>query len=123
MGRSPATVTGLVICALLGALNVFAGLAAGLNMGSPPPLGIVITGTTLGLITLAAVVPAWRGSRGGVLLVLASRAAAALLAAPALFLAPSDGVRVVAAIAIGVTLVGIWLLAGTLRRTPARASG
>ncbi len=122
MNRSPAATAGLVICALLGGLQVIASLA-GLTMDSAPPLAIVITGGVLGLITLAAVAPAWRGSRGALLLVMASRAAAALLASPALFIDPSDLVRVVVAIAIAVTLVGIWLLAATLRRTPARASG
>ena len=102
MNRTPAVTTGLVICALLGALNVTAGLTGLTADGAPP---------------------AWRGSRGGLLLVVASRAAAALLAAPALFVDESDSVRVVVAIAIAVTLVGIWLLVATLRRTPARVSG
>jgi hypothetical protein len=92
-------------------------------MDSAPPLAIVITGGVLGLITLAAVAPAWRGGRGALLLVVASRAAAALLAAPALFIDPSGWVRSAVAVAIAVTLVGIWLLAATLRRTPARAAG
>jgi len=122
MNRTPAVTTGLVICALLGALNVTASLI-GVTADGAPPLGIVITGGVLGLITLAAVAPAWRGSRGGLLLVMASRAAAALLAAPALFVDESDSVRVVVAIAIAVTLVCIWLLGATLRRTPARVSG
>jgi hypothetical protein len=122
MNRTPAVTTGVVICALLGALNVIASLI-GLTADGAPPLGIVITGGVLGLITLAAVAPAWRGSRGALLFVVAARAAAALLAAPALFVDPSDSVRVVVAVAIAVTLVGIWLLAATLRRTPARASG
>jgi hypothetical protein len=122
MNRTSAVTTGLVICALLGALNVIAGLA-GLTAHGAPPLGIIITGGVLGLITLAALAPAWRGSRGGLMLVMASRGAAALLAAPALFVDPSDWVRVIVAIAIAVTLVGIWLLAATLRRTPARGSG
>jgi hypothetical protein len=122
MNRTPAATTGLILCALLGALQVTASLA-GLNMDSAPPLGILITGDTLGLITLAAVVPAWRGSRRALLLVLASRAAAALLSAPALFIDPSNLVRVVVAIAIAVTLVGPSLLAAALRRTLARATG
>jgi len=122
MNRTSAVTTGLVICALLGALNVTASLI-GLTADGAPPLGIVITGGVLGLITLSALAPAWRGSRGGLLLVMASRAAAALLAAPALFVDPSGSVRVVVAIAIAVTLVGIWLLTATLRRTPARVSG
>jgi hypothetical protein len=117
MYRSPAAPAGLVICALLGGLQVIASLA-GLTMDSAPPLAIVITGGVLGLITRAAVAPAWRGSRGALPLVMASRAAAALLASPALFIDPSDLVRFLVAIAIAVTLVGIWLLAATLRRTP-----
>jgi hypothetical protein len=122
MNRAPAATAGLVICALLGALQVTASLV-GLTMDSAPPLGILVTGGALGLITLATVVPAWRGSRAALLLVIASRAAAVLLATPALFVDPSNSVRVVVAIAIAVTLVGVWLLAPSLRRTPARASG
>jgi hypothetical protein len=122
MNRTPAVTTGLILCTLLGALQVTASLA-GLNMNGAPPVGILITGGALGLITLAAVVPAWRGSRPALLLVLASRAAAALLSAPALFIDPSNLVRVVVATAIAVTLVGLWLIAAALRRTPARATG
>jgi hypothetical protein len=122
MNRAPAATAGLVICALLGGLQVIASLA-GLTMNSGPPLAVVITGGVLGIITLATVAPAWRGSRGALLLVMASRAAAALLASPALFIDPSDLVRFLVAIAIAVTLVGIWLLAATLRRSQARASG
>ena len=122
MNRAPAATAGLVICALHGAFQVIASIA-GLTIDSAPPLGILITGGALGLVTLAAVVPAWRGNRRALMLVIASRAAAVLLSAPALFLDPSNGVRVVVAIAIAAAVVGLWLLATTLRRTPTRVAG
>lgn len=118
MIRSRAEITGLVICALLGLLDLI-GLA-GLGMDPGPPVGIVLGGAALGLITLAAAVAAWRGgSRGGLLTVIASRAVSALLSVPVFFAdeAP-DWAQITTAIAIVATVIGIGLLAAA-RRQPA----
>ncbi|HEU0127392.1 MAG TPA: hypothetical protein VFQ48_02135 [Pseudonocardiaceae bacterium] len=117
MNRSPAAVTGLVICALLGLLDLI-GLV-GLGMDPGPPVGIVLGGAALGVITLAAAIPTWRGSRSGLLTVIASRAISALLGVPVFFAdeAP-DWARIATAIAIIATVIGIGFLAAA-RRQPA----
>jgi len=115
MNRSPAAITGLVICALLGLLDLV-GLA-GLGMDPGPPAGIVVGGAALGVITLVAAVPTWRGGRIGLLTVIASRAISALLGVPVFFVdeAP-DWARIATAIAIVATVIGIGLLAAARRR-------
>ena len=117
MNRSPAAVTGLFICALLGVLDLI-GLV-GLGMDPGPPVGIVLGGAALGVITLAAAIPTWRGSRSGLLTVIASRAISALLGVPVFFAdqAP-EWARIATAIAIIATVIGIGLLAAA-RRQPA----
>jgi membrane associated rhomboid family serine protease len=117
MNRSPAAVTGLVICALLGVLDLI-GLV-GLGMDPGPPVGIVLGGAALGVITLAAAIPTWRGSRSGLLTVIASRVISALLGVPVFFAdqAP-EWARIATAIAIIATVIGIGLLAAA-RRQPA----
>jgi hypothetical protein len=71
---------GLVIAALL-ALGDLVSFTFG-----PLPAGVVVATTALSLITLVALVPAWRdGGRTAVLIVAVSRLASALLAVPAFF--------------------------------------
>lgn len=117
MIRSRAAITGLVICALLGLLDLI-GLA-GLGMDPRPPAGVVFGGATLGAITLAAAVATWRGSRGGLLTVITSRAVSALLGVPVFFAdeAP-EWAQITTAIVILATVIGIGLLAAA-RRQPA----
>src|SRR5689334_10147246 len=104
MNRSSAAVTGLIICALLGLLDLI-GLA-GLGMDPGPPVGIVLGGAALGVVTLGAVVPAWRGSRGGLFTIIASRAISALLSVPVFFVDEAPGwARIATAIAITATVI------------------
>ncbi len=62
MKRSPAVAAGQVICTLLGVLDI-AGMAA-LGTANAPPAPVLLAGGALGIITVAAVVPACRGHRG-----------------------------------------------------------
>jgi hypothetical protein len=119
MNRTPAATIGLVICALLGILDVVTTFGAGSD--DAPPMVVIVIGLVLGLITLAATVPAWRGNRTGVMAVIASRAAGVLLAVPAYFddAAPT-WVRVVVTVVIAASLAGIGLLVVGLRHRPAR---
>jgi hypothetical protein len=115
MNRTPAAVTGFAICVLLGVLDIVSVFGAG--MADAPPLGVVLTGGALGLITVAASVPAWRGSRTGLLVVVASRAASILLGVPVYFDdAAPNWARIVVTIAIAASLAGIALLTPALRR-------
>jgi hypothetical protein len=71
---------GLVLAALLALSDLFS-FALG-----PLPAGVVVTATALGVITLVALVPAWRGrGRTALRIVAISRIVSALLALPAFF--------------------------------------
>ncbi len=115
MTRSRTFIAGLVICALLGAVDVL-GLA-GLGADGAPPAAIVIGGAVLGVITLVGVRPAWRARRGGILAVVVSRLLSALLGIPAFFIddAP-DWARVVVGVSIALTLVGVGLVLAARRQ-------
>ena len=115
MSRSRAFTIGLGISVLLGLLDVVA--LAGMGAEDAPPAIVAITGAILGVITLAAAPFAWRGQRGGVAAVVVSRLLSALLGVPAFFVdeAP-DWARVIVAIAIALTIVGVALLFGAVRQ-------
>ena len=121
MNRTPAVVIGLVICVLLGILDIVG--VFGVGMEGAPPLGVVIAGAALGLITVTAAIPAWRGSRAGLLLVVASRAVSALLAVPVYFTDEAPNwAPVVVTIAIAASLAGIGLLLTALRQPRTKIS-
>jgi hypothetical protein len=119
--RNPAARTvALAVCALLGLLDV-AG-TAGLFSSDGPPVFIVLPGTILGLLTLAATLPALRGSEVGLNTVLGSRFVSAVMGFVAFFddEAP-HWARVVVAVSIAVTLAAFGLLA-LPRQEPARGT-
>ena len=97
---------GLVIAALLALSDLFS-FALG-----PQPAGVVVASTALGVITLIALVPAWRtGGRPAVPVVAVSRIASALLAVPAFVVddVPA-GARAVATVFIVLTAVSVAML-------------
>jgi hypothetical protein len=114
MTRSPALITGFVLCTLLGVLDIV-GLA-GFGMDNAPPAAVIITGAVLGIVTVAAAVPAWRGSRRAIIAMIVSRVLSALLAIPAFVVAdvPAWG-KGIAAGSIVLTAIGVALLAPAAR--------
>lgn len=103
---------GLVLAALLGIADVVAVLTP-VDPNQPgPPLPILIFGTFLGLVTLAAVVAAWRTRRRVWARVAAgARILSALTAVPAFFVPDVPAPLVVAASAsIVLTAVAVYLL-------------
>lgn len=116
MNRFGIFTVGLVICAILGVIDVV-GLV-GLTMKDGPPAAVPITGAVLGLLTLAAVGPARAGQRRGTIAVIASRGAAAVLGAPAFFVdSAPDWAQLAVAITIVLTVIGVGLLAVSMHRT------
>ena len=96
---------GLILAALLALSDLFS-FALG-----PLPVEVVVAATALGVITLAALVPAWRGGRTALRVVAVSRIVSALLAVPAFFAddVPA-GVQAGAAIAILLAAASVALL-------------
>lgn len=103
---------GLGLCVLLGLFDVV-GLALAPGAGEiGPPFPVVVFSFVMGLITLAAAVPAWRsGDRRAVLAVAVSRALSAVTAIPAFFVSgvPAAGVTI-AAVGLLLTVVALVLL-------------
>jgi len=100
---------GLIICALLGIVDVVS--IAGVGSEDGPPTAVLVIGLVLGLITLVGVLLAWRGDHKGFTMVVVSRVLSALSAVPAFFEDEVPG-WVPAAVGIGivVTAVGLGLL-------------
>ncbi|NUT36662.1 MAG: hypothetical protein HOV79_26710 [Hamadaea sp.] len=104
---------GLVLAVLLG----LGDLALPLGGGDFPPIAVALIGAALGLITLVAAVPGWKGNRVALLTVAVTRVISALTALPAFVVADVPAEAQIAAGAIVVlTLVVVGLLTPGLRR-------
>jgi len=113
MQRTTATTVGLVLAGLLGLADAIGVVTGGVD---GPPMGVVVAGAVLGVITLVGVVLGWRGSRAGIAVAAVTRVLSALTAVPAFFVddvpAPAVGL---AAVGVIVTLIAVGLLAPALR--------
>jgi hypothetical protein len=116
--RTPLLTVGLVLAGLLAAADLATPLVSD---GEHPPMVIAYLGAALGLATLVAAVPAWRGSRGAGWVVIATRLVSALTALPA-FVIPDVPAEAVLAAGIGVaaTLVAVGLIVPALVRGATR---
>lgn len=101
-----------MLAGVLGAADLATPL---LTDGEHPPMVIALVAAALGLMTLVALVPAWRGSRTAGWFVVAPRLLSAVAALPA-FLVPGVPMPAVLAAAAGVgcTLLAVGLVVPTL---------
>ncbi|HVL06269.1 MAG TPA: hypothetical protein VM388_09780 [Acidimicrobiales bacterium] len=100
---------GLVLSALLGALDVVSIAGAGADDG--PPAAVLAIGSVLGLATLSGVWLAWRGDGRGFLAVVVSRVLSILLGVPAFFAEEApDWAPAAVGLGIVVTAIALWLL-------------
>ncbi|MET0417651.1 MAG: hypothetical protein ABW022_16685 [Actinoplanes sp.] len=105
---------GLVICGLLGLLDIASVLGTGEDAA---PVFVIVVSLVLGLITVGALIPAWRGNRRGLLTVVVSRVVSALLGIGAFFDdAAPDWVRVMVVVAMVVTALAVVLVMPRLSR-------
>ena len=114
MKRSLSLTIGLVLAGLLGLADLALGWLGG------PPLPVILIGGVLGAATLVGVILAWRtGSRPAIVTIIVTRLLSALTAVPAFIV---DGVpgpaKLVAAVAIAVTVLATALLATSWRPRP-----
>jgi hypothetical protein len=112
--------TGLVLAGLLGLLDII-GLFS-INTPFPegmttPPDWLVIVVAILGLVTLAAIVPAWRGNHGAVLVVVVTRILSAISAVPAYFVNVPSYILITTTMIVVLTILAVWLI---LRKTPTK---
>ena len=104
------------IFATLGLIDV--ALTAVIGSPDAPPLIVSLGVAALGLITLLALVPARRGSRGALIAVVVTRVISAVLAVPAFFLNAPAWVMVVEGFVIAATITAL-VLVHQQRRRPA----
>lgn len=110
MTRTRNLTIGLVISAVLGAVDILSVVGAGADDG--PPLPVLVIGVVLGIITLAGVSLAWRARRGGVPAVVVSRVLSALSGVPVFFVGDDapDWAPPAVAVGIALTIVALALI-------------
>jgi hypothetical protein len=96
------------IFALLGLIDI--GLLGVVGSSVAPPLAVSIIIAALGLITLAALIPARNGNRGALRAAVAARVISAVLAAAAFFAGAPAWIMAVEAFVIVATLAAFVLL-------------
>ena len=118
MNQSKMFTAGLVV---LGLLSVGDVLAPILTDGETPPMFIALIAAALGVISLACIFGAKKGSHAALIALVVIRGLSALSAVPA-FLVPDvpAGARAAAGIGIAATVAGVALVLGG-RRVPADA--
>ena len=104
------------IFATLGLIDV--ALTAVIGSSDAPPLIVSLGVAALGLITLLALAPARRGSRGALTAIVVTRVISAVLAVPAFFLNAPAWVMVVEGFVIAATITAL-VLVHQQRRRPA----
>ena len=102
------------IFATLGLIDV--ALTAVIGSSVAPPLIVSLGVAILGLITLLALVPARRGSRGALTAIVVTRVISAVLAVPAFFLDAPAWVMVVEGFVIVATITALVLVHRQSRR-------
>jgi hypothetical protein len=112
--------TGLALLAVTGLLDLTT-LFALSDPDSPKP--VVIANCLAGLVTLIGVAYAWRGRRGGMFVVLAALVVDLLLDVPVYFLEAPGWVVAVATATLTLIVIGVVLVAPTLRRPRANLAG
>ena len=103
------------IFATLGLIDV--ALTAVIGSSVAPPLIVSLGVAALGLITLLALVPARRGSRGALTAVVVTRVVSAVLAVPAFFLDAPAWVMVAEGFVIVATITALVLVHRQSRRS------
>jgi hypothetical protein len=108
---------GLVIAAVLGLGDLLSLLGPTPDGQEGPPFAVLVLGTLLGLVTLAAIVPAWRtGSRVALRVVAGTRILSALTSIPAFFVDIPAGLRAAAAVGFALTVVCVVLVLAPAQR-------
>jgi hypothetical protein len=110
---------GLVIAVLLAIGDIVSAFRPTPDGEEGPPYAILLVSAFLGVITLAAVVPAWRGNRSAARIAVGARILSALTSLPAFFVDIPAGLLVAVAVSIVLTVVcAVLILAPADRRVP-----
>jgi len=111
---------GLALAGLLGVLDLPSFLEAPSDGETGPPLGILILGSICGVITIIAVVIAWRSASGAAIRVAAgARIVSMLSALPAFFVDVEAFIKVLVTVFVILTIASLVLMFSPARRTTA----
>jgi hypothetical protein len=111
---------GLALAGLLGLVDLPSFLTSTPDGETGPPQGILILGSICGLVTIVAVIVAWRsGSFAAIRVVAGARIVSLLTALPALFVDVPAFVKVLVSVFIIVTITSLVLMFTPTRRTTA----
>jgi hypothetical protein len=117
MSRSRNVTIGLVVLAVLGPLDVVGVAGAGLE--DAPPLGVLLVGALLGVVTLVGVKMAWTAAPHGITLAVVSRIGSALLGLPVFVVNDTPAwAKALVAACILATVLGLALVSTARRRVP-----
>lgn len=109
---------GLALAGLLGLADVPSFLTGAPDGETGPPQGILILDSILGVITIVAVVIAWRSASGAALRVAAgARIVSMLTALPAFFVDVPAFIKVLVTVFVIVTLTSLVLMFSPARRS------
>ena len=109
---------GLVLAGLMSAANIPSVLFPTDEGEVGPPMAVLVAGSILGIVGLAAAVAAWRGNPVAARIAAGALIIMALTALPAFFV---DGVptlvRILAAVSVLLTVVAVYLIFAAPRRS------
>jgi hypothetical protein len=110
---------GLAIAVLLGLADIVSAFQPTPDGEAGPPYIILLISGILGVVTLAAIVPAWRGNRTAARVVVGARILSALTSLPAFFVDIPAGLMVAVSVSIVLTVVcAVLILAPANERVP-----
>jgi hypothetical protein len=109
---------GLVIAFILGVIDIPGPLLFAPPEGEVgPPMGVLILASICGIVTVVAVVMAWRSASAGAIRAAAgSRIVSMLTSLPAFFVDVDAVIKVVAAVFVLVTIASVVLMLSSARR-------
>lgn len=109
---------GLVIAGLLGLADIPAVLMPTPEGEVGPPFGILVVGSICGVITVVAVVIAWRkANRGAIRVAAGARIVSMLTALPAFFVDVPAGLKLVVTALVVLTVISVVLMLSPARQT------
>ncbi|MGI9085634.1 MAG: hypothetical protein ACR2FE_10150 [Aeromicrobium sp.] len=109
---------GLAIAGLLGLVDIPSALIPTPDGEVGPPFGILVLGSICGIITVVAVVVAWRkASRGAIRVAAGARIVSMLSALPAFFVDVPAGIKILVTAAVVLTVASVVLMLSPARQT------
>lgn len=115
---------GLVLAGLMSAANIPSVLFPAPEGDPGPPIGVLVAGSILGIVGLAAVIVAWHGNRVAARVAAGALIIATLTGLPAFFVEGIPaGVRILVGVSVLWTVAAVYLMFSAPRRSTAFDGG